>query len=94
MKKTITGWINASDLLLFKKDSHPVYIWPGLSGDGAPVSITYDDGKKATKTVWEWMFECNNLWSLAEGLYTEEEADKLWPTLLHKKLRIFEVEYD
>lgn len=87
MKKTITGWLNKhkelsiENLQNFQIDYNDI-----------PIAIIYDDGKPATKTVWEWMIKPTTSWILADHLATEDEAKSMWPTFPHKKVRSFEVE--
>lgn len=96
MKKTITGWILREPLANFTYGGTPLRLWPDAGdreSDSVEVTITYDDGKPATKTVWEWMWRAGHgPWQLGGTLHDEAEAAHSYAGGEYKKLRSFEVE--
>lgn len=98
MKKTITGWISRNDISCIEENAsfvRPInFSSNGSSPDGYHVTITYDDGKPATKTVWEWMYKEDGVWAVSTALMDEDEAERAFKNFPHKKARSFEVEVE
>lgn len=87
MKRTITGWITPEQLIeIGREDSR------ALPTDSLEVTLTFDDGKPALKTVWEWMYRDGDVWCVADALMDEATAAKALFAFQHKKLREFSVE--
>lgn len=98
MKKTITGWISKNKLILLEPlTGVPICIWPNDydAEKATQVTITYDDGKPATKMVWEWMWLGHDgRWNITAIPRTEAEAADDFRGHQHKKLRSFDVEVE
>lgn len=90
MKKTVTGFLTS------ESNSHFVTLITNEKKrqNDVTVTLTFDDGKKTIKKVWEWMIKDPDCWRLANKLCDEEEAAQLWGKSPRRKLRFFEVEVD